>query len=218
MDLYFPYIFLAGMGILGLGVLVLLFVAFRQRVWWGLGILAFPPTALAFFWKYRRQSPPAIALLLVGGLTAAAPVAYVRLLPIHLGPRRKIVGEEVHLTLTGWDRNEYFVLQREPDVVVLQMANPDVNDGTLAHLAGLTRLRELDLNGTKVTDAGLPRLKTLTSLERLKLRGTGVTDAGFRTSLAPMATLRQVDLRGTRVSKEVVDAWKLGNPGRRAMQ
>ena len=49
---------------------------------------------------------------------------------IDLGPREKIVDRELHVTLTGWNRNtaDYVVLRSKPDIVVLQMANPDVTD------------------------------------------------------------------------------------------
>ncbi len=48
----------------------------------------------------------------------------------------------------------------------------------LAHLAGLTELRELYLSWTEITDAGLPHLAGLTQLHELHLSDTEVTDAG----------------------------------------
>ena len=132
----------------------------------------------------------------------AGPPLYVRLIPIDLGPRERLVGGEVHLTLTGWDRGDYSVLTRKPDAVILQMANPDVTDATLSYVKGMSRLRELDLNGTKITDLGLSALQGLPALETLRLRDTGVTDAGFRDVLATSETLKQLDLRGTKVSRQ----------------
>jgi len=52
-----------------------------------------------------------------------------------------------------------------------------VVDG-MAHLTGLTALKELVLSYTQVTDAGLAHLTGLTALEHLYLDGTQVTDAG----------------------------------------
>jgi serine/threonine protein kinase len=62
--------------------------------------------------------------------------------------------------------------------------NRDVTDAeleSLAHLRGLTALRQLDLGGcTRVTDAGLEHLRGLTALRQLRLSGCEqVTDAGL---------------------------------------
>ena len=120
-----------------------------------------------------------------------------------------MVEGELHLTLTGWDRRDYSLIARKPEVVVLQMANPDVDDATLRHLTGLTRLRELDLNGcARVTDDGLKVLGGLPRLERLRLRGTGLSEQGFRETVGRIDTLTQLDLRETRVSPESVVAWR----------
>ena len=56
----------------------------------------------------------------------------------------------------------------------------NVADAGLAHLNGLTELRELNLRSTKVTDAGLVHLRALTGLRKLDLRHTRVTAAGVR--------------------------------------
>jgi hypothetical protein len=53
-----------------------------------------------------------------------------------------------------------------------------VTDAGLAHLVGLTSLRELNLWNTEVTDAGLAHLAGLKSLQELSLWGTRVTNAG----------------------------------------
>lgn len=53
-----------------------------------------------------------------------------------------------------------------------------VTDAGLKHLAGLSGLKELNLQGTKVTDAGLKHLTALTSLETLSLGKTQVTPGG----------------------------------------
>jgi hypothetical protein len=56
----------------------------------------------------------------------------------------------------------------------------EVGDAGLAHLKGLTELRELNLRSTKVTDAGLAHLRGLTGLRKLDLRHTKVTAAGVQ--------------------------------------
>jgi hypothetical protein len=213
-----PYTFLIGLALAAVGWVALLVTAYRVRVWWGLGVTAFPPAAVGFVAKHAKKSAVPLLLLALGVLLAAGPTLYVRLRPIDLGPRERVVGGETHLTLTGWDQKDYAVLGRKPEVVVLQMANPDVTDATLWYLKGMTRLRELDLNGTRVTDAGLEALRGLPALETLRLRDTGVTDTGFRDSLATMAALRQLDLRGTKVTAAAVQAWRDAVPGRKVMK
>jgi len=69
-------------------------------------------------------------------------------------------------------------------------------DGDLAHLKGLTGLRELDLGYTKITDAGLAHLKGLTGLRELNLRHTKITDAGLA-HLKGLTGLRKLYLVGT---------------------
>ena len=48
------------------------------------------------------------------------------------------------------------------------------------HLKGLTNLRVLSFNKTKITDAGLVHLKGLTKLQGLDVRSTKVTAAGVK--------------------------------------
>ncbi|MEN6496052.1 MAG: hypothetical protein ABFD16_17360, partial [Thermoguttaceae bacterium] len=48
----------------------------------------------------------------------------------------------------------------------------------LSHLKGLTNLRDLWLNSTKITDAGLEHIQGLTRLEKVMLHNTRVTNAG----------------------------------------
>ena len=142
MDSYALYINLAGLAVIAVGCLGLVFRAFRH---WRKGLLP-------------------LGLIGLGLVITGFPPAYRLLVPIDLGPREKIVDGERHITLTGWDRKDYAFLGSKHDVVVLQMANPDVTDQTLEHLRGMSALKELDLNNTQVTDAGLKVLKDLPAL------------------------------------------------------
>jgi hypothetical protein len=181
---------------------------------------------LAFFWllllglsqwsKVRRP----VYLFLFAGLLIASPFLANRLAQrlVDFGPRERVVNGESHLTLTGWDRDDYSVLRARPEVVVLQMANEDVTDDTLRNLEGMTRLRELDLSNSRITDAGLAVLRSLPSLESLRLARTAVTDEGFQEHVAPLESLKRLDLTGTQVSGEVISEWKQARPGRRAVR
>ena len=210
-----------GLLVLFVGFVWLVVEAFQTRWAWGLGTLAFAPIVGPIFAiKHGRRALGPIVTMLVGVLTIATPIVIARFTPIDLGPRDKIVNGERHLTLNGWDRpvSGYRIISERPDTVVLQMANPDVDDATLELLQGLNQLRELDLNNTRVTDAGLPALAAFPALETLRLSGTGITDAGFQKYLAPLPTLKQLDLRGTGVTAETIRAWRQAKPGRRVMR
>ena len=196
MDEYALYINLAGLAVILVGLLGLVFRAFRH---WRKGLLP-------------------LGLIGLGIAITGFPPLYRLMVPIDLGPRETVVNGQRHITLTGWDRKDYSLLGSKHDVVVLQMANPEVTDQTLEHLKGMNRLEELDLNNTQVTDAGLKILRDLPALASLRLQNTKVTDQGFQESLAGKATLMQLDLRGTQVSREAVQAWRKAKEGRRAMR
>ena len=60
----------------------------------------------------------------------------------------------------------------------MDLSKTGVTDAGLVHLQGLTALKELCLQETRITDAGLARLYPL-RIDSLALRGTQVTDAGL---------------------------------------
>jgi hypothetical protein len=209
---------LAGLALLLIGWLWLVRVAWGQHRGWGVAILLVPPAGLPFALKHWPAARRPFLLGLGGLVAAATPPLLNRLLPVDLGPRDVLVEGERHLTLTGWDRQDYEILRQRPDTVVLQMANPDVTDETLTLVAALQLLRELDLSNSAVTDAGLAGLAGLPRLERLRLANTGITDLGFQAHLAGHPALRELDLRGTQVTKESIAAWRAAQAGRRALR
>jgi hypothetical protein len=193
--------------------------AFRQRRAWGWGTLLVPPlVGLVFAALHRRKAAAPLLLCALGVLVAAVPALYINLVPPDLGPYEKLVDGQRHLTLTGWDRKGYSFLRLKPDVVVLQMANPDVTDQVLEDLKEMKVLQELDLNGTQVTDAGLKVLKDLPALAKLRLARTKITDHGFHDALSSKDSLMELDLSGTQVSRETARAWRDAKPGRRVLQ
>ena len=209
---------LAGLVLLLIGWLWLVRVAWGRQRGWGLAVLLLPPAGLPFALRHWPAARRPFLVGLVGLIAAATPPLLNRLLPVDLGPRDVLVEGERHLTLTGWDRRDYGIHRQHPDTLVLQMANADVTDETLALVAELKGLRELDLSGSQVTDGGLVRLAGLPRLERLRLANTGITDAGFQAYLATHPTLKELDLRGTQVSREAIAAWRGAQAGRRALR
>ena len=210
--------FLSGLAIAAIAFLALVVVAFRVKVGWGIALLVFPPMAILFAVKHYRPAWIPSAVLAVGLSLMVFPPLYTRLIHVDLGPRETLVNNEVHITLTGWDRKNYTPLRLKSDVVMLQMANPDVTDATLSLLKNFSKLRDLDLNNTMITDEGLNILGTFPALQSLKIRDTSVSDKGFTELLAPLPTLKQLDVRGTRISKDSIQAWKDAQPGRKAIK
>ena len=167
--------------------------------------------------RWKRALWPTIVFL-IGMVAFAYPIIKTRMAVVDLGPLDREVNGERHLTLTGWDRDDYSVLQTMTDTVVLQMANPDVTDATLNYLENMSQLSVLDLNDTQVSDAGLASLAKLASLKTLKLRATKITDIGFRDHLMKLPALKQLDVRQTEVDSASIDEWKAAGEGRRALR
>ncbi|MBL9084285.1 MAG: hypothetical protein JNK76_20965 [Planctomycetales bacterium] len=150
-----------------------------------------------------------IGLLMIGGAYGA--VWLERQLPLR--PYEQIVDGELRVTTTDIKGFDYAKLVEErPEIVVLQMANSDVTDATLAPLARLPKLRTLDIRDTQVTDAGLATLATLPLLEELYLGRTKITDAGFQQHLASKESLRKLDFTGTEVKGKTKRDWKAKKP------
>jgi hypothetical protein len=212
------YMQLGGLMVAAVAWIWLLVRAFRQHRRWGLSSLVLPPAGLVFAGRHPRKGAPPLILFLLSILVAAMPALYTLYVPLDLGPLENVVDGQRHLTLTGWDRKDYSILKLKPDVVVLQMANPDVTDKSLESLQEMQALQELDLSGTQVTDAGLKILKDLPALTKLRLARTKITDQGFHSTLFAKDSLMQLDLSGTQVGRETVQAWRNAKSGRKAMQ
>lgn len=192
--------------------------AFRFRRAWGWTSLLFPPAGLVFVARHPRRGAAPLILLVSAIVVATVPAVYILCVQVDLGPRDKVVGGKRHVTLTGWDRDDYSVLRLMPDISVLQMANPDVTDHVLEALADMKSLEELDLNGTQVTDVGLGTIREFPSLVTLRLARTRITDKGFRVNLSSKNSLMQLDLRHTQVDRDTVKAWRAMKPDRKALQ
>jgi hypothetical protein len=173
--------------------------------------------AVAAIWRKRNARRfLAPSLLVASGLVVGgAPFVYqhLYLAIVGLGERERVIDGERYLNLTGWDRDGYTILAERPDVVVLEMGNPDVTDATLALLADLPLLRELTLNDSGITDRGLATLARLPALETLRLARTKITPDGLRTFLeTPPPRLMQIDVSGLGVPATILRDWKNAGP------
>jgi dipeptidyl aminopeptidase/acylaminoacyl peptidase len=86
---------------------------------------------------------------------------------------------------------------------ILDLNGTKVTDKGLVQLQGLAELWLLNLNNAEVTDAGLMHLKGLTNLEHLLLGGTEIKDAGL-VHLRGLTQLRELGLKHTQVTEEGV--------------
>lgn len=177
----------------------------------GLGWLVVRGLFLAFGRVAARRLLAPLALVAAGLVVGATPFAYQHLYMaiVGLGERERLIDGARALNLTGWDRGDYSILGRKPDVAILEMGNADVGDDTLVLLLGLPNLRELTLNDSAVTDAGLATLARLPNLESLRLARTRVTPEGVRAFLAaPPPRLRQIDVSGNQIPTAILRAWR----------
>lgn len=199
-----------------IGYLWLMARAFRVRVLWGLGLFI-PLLAPVFIWRHFRKVRGPVFLLLLAAVVFATPYGlnYYETHFVPLKPHERIVNGELRVTLTGLKDFDYSTLRDRPDIVVLQMANEDVDDRTLEYLRGMDRLRTLDLSGARVTDEGLRVLADLPRLQELRLARTKITDEGFQKYLGPKESLRKVDLTGTGVKGKTKRDWKKRKPEER---
>jgi hypothetical protein len=211
---YALYVIAAGVLLGVVAFLWLIVRAFRQRVLWGLALIIFPPAALLFIWRHFRKALAPVCLLVLAGGIVAAPyaVSYYKRHFVPLKPYEQIVNGELRITLTELKDFDYTSLKEKPQTVVLQMANPDVDDRVLENLKGMVHLSELDLNGTQITDQGLAILAALPQLKTLRLARTRITDEGFRLHLFARESLVHLDLTGTQVKGKTKRDWKKQKP------
>ena len=202
-------VLVVGLVLVALGHLWLVVRAFRTGTRWGLTALLLGPVGgLVYAVAHRRRALAPVAVVLVGGLVVASPIAINRLVPAKKEEVKNVTTGETDLTVTGLAGYDYASLRAKTDLTVLQMANPDVTDADVEHLRGLTALKRLDLSDTAVTDASLPALAALPALEDVKLARTKVTDAGVKKLLAEAKALRAIDVRGTDAKAATLRDWK----------
>ena len=202
-------ILVAGLVLVALGYLWLIVRAFRTHIWWGVAsVLLAPVAGLVFAAAHFRRALAPLAVVLVGGLVVASPIAINRLVPAKQEEVKNVTTGETDLTVTGMSGYDYPSVRTKTDLTVLQMANADVTDADVEHLRGLVKIRRLDLSDTAVTDASLPLLASLPALEDVKLARTKVTDDGVKKLLADAKQLKAIDARGTSVKTATLRDWK----------
>lgn len=192
-------------------------MAFRTTWWWGLIVLLlFPLGAVIYVFRTRwALLPIGVILLGVGSFFAPMLIPEQINLDKHIAMEKGPDGtDELRVTLTGWDKDDYEALKEYPETAVLQMANKDVTDDTLKYLKDMSKLRVIDLNRTQITDKGLKVLAELPALEELRLESTQITDEGFRKYLLPVKSLKKLHLQNTQVLRKTALEWRDLQPDR----
>lgn len=214
LETYGFFAVVAGIVLLVVDYMWLMVRAFRNRLSGRWLALLLPPSAPLVALKQREAMRGPLRLLVAAGLLIAVPygASYYERHFRPLRPFEQVVDGELRVTLTGLKDFDYATLAARPDVVVLQMANADVDDRTLEHLRGLQRLRKLDLADTQITDAGLAVVAELPMLAELYLNRTRITDAGFQQHLAEKKSLLKLDLTATEVKGKTKREWKNRRP------
>jgi hypothetical protein len=206
-----------GLLLLVAGLIWLIVQSYRSRGFLlaSLLVLTTPVGPLIYGLIHFRKCLRPLVLILAGLLTGAVPFAFGHGLELlmGLGERERIIAGERHLVLTGWDRPDYSILNSRTDVVVLEMANPNVDDETLKLLLPLTNLRELTLNDSVISDAGLQFFRQLPALESLRIARTKITKDGIVEFLAdPPAKLKELDVSGNSIPASALRKWKNQEP------
>lgn len=81
-------------------------------------------------------------------------------------------------------------------------AVPRIDDAGLAHLAGLTRLRSLRLEGFSIRAGSLDFLERMSGLEVLEIEQFSPRDPSFARKIASLPRLRELSLAGTRITDD----------------
>jgi Leucine Rich repeat len=214
LERYAFFVLVAAAAMAVIGFLWLVVRAFRQRVLWGLGVLFIPPLGFLFLYRHFNKAAAPTILMVLAAIVGATPygVSYYERHFVPPKPYEQIVDGELRITLTGLPNFDYSTLTSHPDLVVLQMANGDVGDATLAYLAGMDRLRKLDISDSEITDEGLRTLAALPQLQELHLARTHISDDGFRTHLGSKESLLKLNVTGTEIKGKTMRDWKKAKP------
>lgn len=202
-------ILLAGLLLVAIAYCWLAVRAIKASKWWLVGLI--PPVAVLYLLSGSRRVIAPLAVFVAGAALAVLPFVATRyvvpLLPRHSW--EKVVGDKLHVTLTGLADFPYASLQSRPQIAVLQMANADVTNETLDNLAGMSDLEELDISSSAIDDAGLAKLAKLPKLAALRLAHVHqISDDGFRQHLFQLNQLKELDARDTAIKRATLVEWK----------
>jgi len=103
---------------------------------------------------------------------------------------------------------DFTFLKALSNLVILNLADTGIDDASLAHMHGMTKLAYLNIGSNsrnQVTDAGLEHLRGMTSIQNLTLIGTRVTDSGLET-ISGLKELSHLAIGSQADQSEITDA------------
>ena len=121
MEGYAINLLFAGLVLVVLAWIWLLLRAFQQHFWWGALSLVVPPMALVFALRHAPKAVAPLAVLVLGSMIVAAPIAYSLVGPVDLKLREKVHQEPKFLAVAKtalqsdaaheWMENRAFYMQ-----------------------------------------------------------------------------------------------------------
>ncbi len=94
----------------------------------------------------------------------------------------------------------------------LSLTNTELNAGDLYNLPPMPQLRTLKLNSIELDDAAIETVGSFRSVRHLEIDSTGLTDTGLRRLLQLNPQLTRIELRGTAVTGEGIEAMRIAYP------
>jgi hypothetical protein len=148
----------------------------------------------------RVVSQPGRPLRLVGSEAVVSELAYTWI-PLADRFTRVCPGRpmSVLLSYTAAGDRDLELIERAPDLYIVELDGTLVTDAGICHLRNLKKQFRLGLAHTAITDLELERLAELSSLIALNLCGTRVTNRGLR-FIARLPKLDTLDLSDTQVT------------------
>ncbi len=97
------------------------------------------------------------------------------------------------------------VLSHLPQLTILRMTGPGVDDSALPYIGSMTFLRTLDLSRSRLSESAFSKIPVLKVLETISLANTHVSVTTLRW-LASLPQLRSLDLSGSTINGLAMDA------------
>ncbi len=99
---------------------------------------------------------------------------------------------------------DFAVLSHLPQLKILRMTGPGVDDSALPYIASMKSLRTLDLSGSRLAESAFIEMPVFAALAQVSLADTQVSAATLRW-LSSLPQLRSLDLSGSTINGSAVD-------------
>lgn len=147
-------------------------------------------------WRAGKQREAVAAILADGGRVTYDYQKEGKASPAAPAWLRRLVGDDVFAHVVSAQvvgNTDLAFLEDLPSLEELDLAAAVFEEGELRRVAGLSRLRKLDVSNSSISNEGLKQLVALPRLEELSLAGSAIGDDELRT-LKGFTQLRILDL------------------------